>query len=186
MASQPLLVLFLEALVASCKSLGLYPAGSEMAMARIQRLHIALSTASSSQDVSVSSPTLNAMIRTAGLYLPAHPQSWKAKDTRPSPLTWLARSPDRSLRRDLLIANDRILPRENLVSRRVLDACQIEKGIGSVPFSAGIEPREVDALPAGADRGSRRESGNLDREEAMRHLGAPTRQASSGVHRDAP
>ena len=33
---------------------------------------------------------LNAMIRTAGLYLPAHPQTWKAKDTRPSPLTWLA------------------------------------------------------------------------------------------------
>ena len=90
MASQPLLVLFLQALVASCKWLGLYPAGSEMAMARIQRLHIALSTASSSQDVKVSSPTLNAMIRTAGLYLPTHPQTWKAKDTRPSPLTWLA------------------------------------------------------------------------------------------------
>jgi hypothetical protein len=30
------------------------------------------------------------MIRTAGLYLPAHPQTWKAKDARPSPLTWLA------------------------------------------------------------------------------------------------
>jgi hypothetical protein len=60
-----------------------------MAMARIQRLHRALD--GFFQPGRLGSFTyLNAMIRTAGLYLPAHPQTWKAKDTRPSPLTWLA------------------------------------------------------------------------------------------------
>jgi HEAT repeat protein len=42
MASQPLVILFLKALVASRKSLGLYPVGSEMATAWIQRLHRSL------------------------------------------------------------------------------------------------------------------------------------------------
>jgi len=42
MASQSLVILFLKALVASRKSLGLYPVGSEMATAWIQRLHRSL------------------------------------------------------------------------------------------------------------------------------------------------
>jgi len=92
---------------------------------------------------------LNGMIRTAGLYLPAHPQTRKAKQTLHQALTAFLNAHRKLVYRfmgDLLVANDRILPRESLVYRRFLDACQTEKGIGSITFTAGLEEREIDAV----------------------------------------
>lgn len=92
---------------------------------------------------------LNGLIRTAGLYLPAHPQTRKARQTLHQALVAYLGAHGKLAYRfmgDLLVANDRILPRESLVYRRFLEACQTDKQIGSVTFTAGLEEREVDAL----------------------------------------
>jgi HD-GYP domain-containing protein (c-di-GMP phosphodiesterase class II) len=92
---------------------------------------------------------LNGFIRTAGLYLPAHPQTRKAKQTLYHALTGFLTSHGRLDYRfmgDLLVANERILPRESLVYRRFIDVCQTEKGIGSLCFTPGVEEREIDAV----------------------------------------
>jgi hypothetical protein len=47
---------------------------------------------------------------------------------------------------DLLVANDRILPRESLLYRRFLETCQEERGLGSIAFTEGLQEREMDAL----------------------------------------
>lgn len=93
--------------------------------------------------------SLNGMIRTAGLYQPTHPQTRRAKQALHEALVAFLGEHGKLTYRfmgDLLIANDRILPRESLVYRRLLDACQTEKGIGSITFSAGLEEREIDAV----------------------------------------
>ncbi len=92
---------------------------------------------------------LNGMIRTAGLYLPAHPQTRKAKQTLHENLSAFLETHGKLNYRfigDLLIANDRILPRESLVYRRFLDASQTERRIGSISFLQGIEEREVGSV----------------------------------------
>ena len=92
---------------------------------------------------------LNGLIRTAGLYLPAHPQTQRAKRTLHEELTAHLATHGKLTYRfmgDLLVANNRILPRESLVYRRLLDNCQTEKGIGSLTFLAGLEEREIDAV----------------------------------------
>lgn len=92
---------------------------------------------------------LNGMLRTAGLYLPAHPQTRKAKQTLYQALVAYLGAHGKLTYRfmgDLLVANDRILPRESLVYRRFLDACQTEKHIGGITFTEGLEEREVDAV----------------------------------------
>jgi HD-GYP domain-containing protein (c-di-GMP phosphodiesterase class II) len=89
---------------------------------------------------------LNGMIRTANLYQSAHPQTRKAKQAFHEALQsyldaqgWLTYR----FMGDLLIANDRILPRESLVYRRFLDLCQTERRIGSLSFAPGVEEREI-------------------------------------------
>lgn len=92
---------------------------------------------------------LNGMIRAAGLYLPAHPQTRKAKQTLHQTVVAFLEVHGKLVYRfmgDLLVANDRILPRESLVYRRFLDSCQSERGIGSIAFAPGVEEREIDAL----------------------------------------
>ena len=92
---------------------------------------------------------LNGMIRTAGLYLPAHPQTRKAKQTLYEALTEFLKIHGKLTYRfmgDLLVANDRILPRESLVYRRFLDVCQTERRIGSITFVQGLEEREVGSV----------------------------------------
>lgn len=92
---------------------------------------------------------LNAMVRVAALYPPTHPQTRRAQQTLYEALTTFLREHGRLVYRflgDLLVANDRILPRESVVYRRFLDLCQTERGIGSIAFTAGLEERETEAL----------------------------------------
>lgn len=92
---------------------------------------------------------LNSLVRASALYPATHPQTLKAKETLRSALTsYLAVNGELTYRflGDVLIANDRILARESLVYRRLLDVCQKERQIGSITFTTGVEPRELDAL----------------------------------------
>jgi HD-GYP domain-containing protein (c-di-GMP phosphodiesterase class II) len=101
------------------------------------------------RDVELIFTYLNAMVRTAALYLPAHPQTRKAKDNLFQALTaHLSTQGTLTFRflGDLLVANDRILPRESLVYRRLIDGCQTEKGIGSLTFRPGLEAGEIDTV----------------------------------------
>ena len=92
---------------------------------------------------------LHGMLRAAGLYLPTHPQTHRAKQTLFEALTTYLAAQGRLTYRfmgDLLVANDRILPRESLLHRRFLETCQHERGLGAIAFTAGLQDREVDAL----------------------------------------
>jgi HD-GYP domain-containing protein (c-di-GMP phosphodiesterase class II) len=92
---------------------------------------------------------LNGMIRTANLYQPAHPQTRKAKQALFDATTAFLETHGHLSYRfmgDLLIANDRILPRESLVYRRFLDVCQTERRIGSLTFTSGLEEREIGSV----------------------------------------
>lgn len=92
---------------------------------------------------------LNGLVRTAGLYQANHPQTRRAKETLYRALSAFLEAHGKLSYRfmgDLLIANDRILPRESLVYRQFLDVCQAERGIGSITFAQGLEEREIDAV----------------------------------------
>jgi HD-GYP domain-containing protein (c-di-GMP phosphodiesterase class II) len=92
---------------------------------------------------------LHAMVRGAGLYPPTHPQVRAAKETLLEALTAHLASHGKLVYRlvgDLLIADERILSRESLIYRRFLEVCRAERGIGSITFIRGVEPREIDAL----------------------------------------
>src|SRR5262245_32055786 len=92
---------------------------------------------------------LHGMLRAAGLYLPTHPQTARAKQTLLQAINAYLAIHGRLVYRfmgDLLVANDRIMPRESLLYRRFLETCQHERGIGAVGFTAGLEERELDSL----------------------------------------
>src|SRR2546426_7551520 len=92
---------------------------------------------------------LHGMVRTAALYPPMHAQTVKAKQTLHDALTAYLSSHGRLVYRflgDVLVADDRILPRESLLYRQFLAVCQNERQIGSISFMVGVDPREVDAL----------------------------------------
>ena len=99
---------------------------------------------------------LHGLIRTSALYPAIHPQTRKARETLHDALTaYLATHGTLAYRflGDVLVANDRILARESLVYRRLLEICQKERQIGSITFTAGVEPRELDALLEGLTQG---------------------------------
>src|SRR6266508_3568983 len=92
---------------------------------------------------------LNGLVRTAALYPATHPQALKVRESLQGALNaYLAAHGTLTYRflGDVLVANERILARESLVYRRLLETCQKERHIGSITFSAGVEPRELDAL----------------------------------------
>ena len=92
---------------------------------------------------------LNGLVRTAALYPATHPQALKARETLHGALTaYLAAHGTLTYRflGDVLVANERILARESLVYRRLLEICQKERQIGSITFTDGVEPREMDVL----------------------------------------
>ena len=94
---------------------------------------------------------LHGMVRTAALYPRMHALTVKAKQTLHDALTAYLSTHGRLVYRflgDVLVADDRILPRESLLYRQFLAVCQNERQIGSISFIAGVEPREVDALHA--------------------------------------
>lgn len=137
---------------------------------------------------------LHGMLRAAALYLPGHPQTYRARHALFRALTTHLERHGRLAFRfmgDLLVANDRILPRESLLFRRFLEGCQSERGIGGVTFGAGLRERELDALLEAlteglggatiADWSARRRLVHL-------HLtppSAPERPSSEGVARRA-
>src|SRR5947207_15425711 len=92
---------------------------------------------------------LHGVLRTAALYPPMHALTVKAKQTLHDALTAYLSTHGRLVFRflgDVLVADDRILPRESLLYRQFLAVCQNERQIGSFAFITCVEPREVDAL----------------------------------------
>ncbi len=92
---------------------------------------------------------LHGLVRTARLYPRTHPQTRKVGETLHKTLTTHLGTHGKVVYRfmgDLLVADERILPRESLVYRPFLQACQNERQVGSITFTAGVEPRELDAL----------------------------------------
>jgi len=92
---------------------------------------------------------LNGLVHACALYPTTHPQTLKARETLHGALTaYLAAHGTLTYRflGDVLVANERILARESLIYRRLLEICQKERQIGSIIFTAGVEPRELDAL----------------------------------------
>jgi HD-GYP domain-containing protein (c-di-GMP phosphodiesterase class II) len=136
---------------------------------------------------------LHGMLRAAGLYLPTHPQTHRAKQTLFQALTAYLSSHGRLTYRfmgDLLVANDRILPRESLLYRRFLETCQHERGIGAVGFTTGLAERELDALLEAFTEGVGSSIGewSVRRRLTHLHLAPPTqpeRQSGEGVARRA-
>ena len=136
---------------------------------------------------------LHGMLRAAGLYLPTHPQTHRAKQALFQTLTAYLGAQGRLTYRfmgDLLVANDRILPRESLLYRRFLETCQNERGIGAVGFTPGLQERELDALLEAFTEGVGSSVGewSVRRRLTHLHLAPPTqpeRQSGEGVARRA-
>ena len=136
---------------------------------------------------------LHGMLRAAALYLPTHPQTQRAKQTLFQAVSGYLAVEGRLTYRfmgDLLVANDRILPRESLLYRRFLETCQHEHGIGSVGFTTGLEAREIDVLLEGLTQGVGSSIGEWSARRRLSHLhlGPPTqpdRQSGEGVARRA-
>ena len=136
---------------------------------------------------------LHGMLRAAGLYRPAHPQTHRAKQALLEALEAYLAGHGRLTYRfmgDLLVANDRILPRESLLYRRFLETCQQERGIGAVGFTTGIQVRELDALLEALTEGVGASIGDWTARHRLIHLqlAAPSqvdRQSGEGVARRA-
>ena len=121
---------------------------------------------------------LHGMVRTAALYPPMHAQTVKAKQTLHDALTAYLSSHGRLVYRflgDVLVADDRILPRESLLYRQFLAVCQNERQIGSISFMVGVEPREVDALLEAVTEGVGGEPSSWTSRKGLTHvrLGPP-------------
>jgi HD-GYP domain-containing protein (c-di-GMP phosphodiesterase class II) len=136
---------------------------------------------------------LHGLLRAAGLYRPTHPQTHRAKQTLFQAVSVYLAAHGRLTYRfmgDLLVANDRILPRESLLYRRFLESCQQERGIGAVGFTAGLQERELDALLEALTEGVGSSVGEWSARRRLTHLHlAPPsqadRQSGEGVARRA-
>jgi HD-GYP domain-containing protein (c-di-GMP phosphodiesterase class II) len=136
---------------------------------------------------------LHGMLRAAGLYRSAHPQTHRAKQALLDALNSYLAGHGRLTYRfmgDLLVANDRILPRESLLYRRFLETCQQERGIGAVGFTTGIQDRELDALLEALTEGVGASIGEWSARRRLSHLhlAVPShtdRQSGEGVARRA-
>lgn len=92
---------------------------------------------------------LNGLLRLSGLYPPRHPQIQRAQQAfLQAVAAYLERQEALAYRfiGDLLIAGNRILPRESLMYRAFLELCQTERKIGGITFHRGVTPAEVEAL----------------------------------------
>ena len=121
---------------------------------------------------------LHGVLRTAALYPPMHALTVKAKQTLHDALTAYLSTHGRLVFRflgDVLVADDRILPRESLLYRQFLAVCQNERQIGSISFIAGVEPREVDALLEAVTEGVGGEPSSWASRKGLTHvaLGPP-------------
>jgi HD-GYP domain-containing protein (c-di-GMP phosphodiesterase class II) len=92
---------------------------------------------------------LNGLLRLTGLYPARHPQIQRAlqgfHQAVAGCLQYQSALEYRFLG-DLLIAGNRILPRESMMYRRFIEHCQTERGIGAIIFHAGVTESEIEAL----------------------------------------
>ena len=110
---------------------------------------------------------LHGMLRAAGLYLPTHPQTRRAKLTLFDALTAYLAGQGRLTYRfmgDLLVANDRILPRESLLYRRFLETCQTRARPRRHRVHTGSPGPRDRRPPRGPDRGGRLIDRRVDRQ----------------------
>jgi HD-GYP domain-containing protein (c-di-GMP phosphodiesterase class II) len=136
---------------------------------------------------------LHGMLRAAGLYLPSHPQTHRAKQALFQAVTGYLSGQGRLTYRfmgDLLVANDRILPRESLLYRRFLETCQQERGLGSIAFTEGLQEREIDSLLEALTQGATPTIAEWSARWRLSHLiltppAQPDRQSGEGVARRA-
>jgi HD-GYP domain-containing protein (c-di-GMP phosphodiesterase class II) len=136
---------------------------------------------------------LHGMLRAAGLYLPNHPQTHRAKRVLFEALTAYLGGHGRLSYRfmgDLLVANDRIMPRESLLHRRFLEVCQFERGIGGITFTRGVTEREIDALLEALTEGVGASPAEWSARKRLAHLhlappSQPDRQTGESVARRA-
>jgi len=85
----------------------------------------------------------------AGLYPPRHPQIQRAQQAFLQAIQGCLEYQSALEYRflgDLLIAGNRILPRESMMYRRFLEVCQTERKIGAIIFHAGATEPEIEAL----------------------------------------
>src|SRR5881396_2456444 len=130
-------------------------------------------TGSSTEQASHVFGCLHGMVRTAALYPPMHGQTVKAKQTLHEALTTYLSAHGRLVYGfvgDVLVADNRILPRESLLYRRFLALCQNERHIGSISFIAGVEPREIDALLEAVTNGAGDEPSSWASRKGLTHV----------------
>jgi HD-GYP domain-containing protein (c-di-GMP phosphodiesterase class II) len=116
---------------------------------------------------------LHGLVRVSALYPGTHPQTLKVRDSLHRALTAYLATHGTLVYRflgDVLIANERILARESLVYRRLLEVCQKERQIGSIIFTAGVEPWELDTLVDALTQGVGESLSAWTAEKALPHI----------------
>jgi HD-GYP domain-containing protein (c-di-GMP phosphodiesterase class II) len=128
---------------------------------------------------------LHALTRLLSLYPPSHPQTVQARNAMHEALGSFFKNEDQLVYRfldDLLVVNERPLPRESLVYRRFLLACQDTHHIGSITFLPGVERRELDGLLDGLTHGIHPSLSAWTAEKQLSHilLSPPLRAEGTG------
>ncbi len=116
---------------------------------------------------------LNGLLRLAGLYPPRHPQIQRAlQGFHQAVLACLQYQSALEYRflGDLLIAGNRILPRESMMYRRFLELCQTERGVGAIIFHAGVTEAEIEALSEFLVSGTRDEMATWAQRKGVAHI----------------
>jgi HD-GYP domain-containing protein (c-di-GMP phosphodiesterase class II) len=116
---------------------------------------------------------LNGLLRLAGLYPPRHPQIQRAQQgflQAVSACLQYQSALEYRFLGDLLIAGNRILPRESMMYRRFLELCQTERGIGAIIFHAGVTETEVEALAELLGSGTKEEAANWAQRKSIAHI----------------
>jgi HD-GYP domain-containing protein (c-di-GMP phosphodiesterase class II) len=116
---------------------------------------------------------LNGLLRLAGLYPPRHPQIQRAQQgflqAIQACLEYQSALEYRFLG-DLLIAGNRILPRESMMYRRFLEVCQTERKIGAIIFHAGVTEPEIEALAEILGSGTGEEVATWAQRKGVTHI----------------
>jgi HD-GYP domain-containing protein (c-di-GMP phosphodiesterase class II) len=116
---------------------------------------------------------LNGLLRLAGLYPPRHPQIQRAQQgfhqAVAACLQYQSALEYRFLG-DLLIAGNRILPRESMMYRRFLELCQAERGTGAIIFHAGVTEAEIEALAEFLGSGTKEEMSTWAQRKSVTHI----------------
>jgi HD-GYP domain-containing protein (c-di-GMP phosphodiesterase class II) len=116
---------------------------------------------------------LNGLLRLAGLYPPRHPQIQRAQQGFLQAVSGCLQYQSALEYRflgDLLIAGNRILPRESMMYRRFLELCQTERGIGAIIFHAGVTEAEIEALAELLGSGTREDTLTWAQRKAVTHI----------------